>query len=141
MKKIALISGLLFFFVYFWANTFIPEDELQQVVYPAMAANPETDVHDFDEEILSRIMETEAPADNEGGYYLVVASFSDFDQAKRIAEKYKNDFSAEIIILPPTPQGYYRISYGRYSTLEDAGANLPAVRGKVSSEAWVYSME
>ncbi|MCK7531792.1 MAG: SPOR domain-containing protein [Marinilabiliales bacterium] len=61
-----------------------------------------------------------------------MASFSDIDQAQQVAEKYTNDYNADIIVLPPTPQGYYRISYGRYSTPEEAGATLPAVRETVN---------
>ncbi|MBE0678948.1 MAG: SPOR domain-containing protein, partial [Bacteroidales bacterium] len=86
------------------------------------------------------IVEAETPADKEGGYYLIVASFSDVDQARQVAEKYKNDFNAEMIVLPQTQQGYYRVSYGRYSTPEEAGATLPAVREKVNSDAWIYKM-
>lgn len=177
MKKVALISAILFFIVYFWANTFMPEDDSGVGIYPAVAANPVTETNIIDEALLNRIMEAEAPAETEapsgavapsqfgalsgavalsesgapskvkatsepgGGYYLIVASFRDIDQAQLVAEKYTNDYNADIIILPPTPQGYYRISYGRYSTPEEAGATLPAVRETVNPDAWVYSMK
>jgi len=157
MKKFALISAILFFVVYFWANTFVPDDDTLPGTYSVMAANPviETEAGDEivlnrimdaeapaeEESVLHRIMEAEAPADKEGGYYLIVASFSDLDQARQAAEKYKNDFEAEMIVLPPTPQGYYRVSYGRYATPEEASSTLPAVREKVSSDAWIYSIK
>ena len=164
MKKFALISAILFFIVYFWANTFMPEDDSGIGIYPVVAANPVVETNVVDEAILNRIMEAEAPAENEalsgevakseavapsevkptsgpgGGYYLIVASFSDIDQAQQVAEKYANDYNADIIILPPTPKGYYRISYGRYSTPEEAGATLPTVRETVNSDAWMYSI-
>ncbi len=164
MKKFALISAILFFIVYFWANTFMPEDDAGVGIYPVVAANPVTETNVVDEAILNRIMEAEAPSETEalsgeaalsearepsevkvpsepgGGYYLIVASFSDIDQAQQVAEKYTNDYKADIIILPPTPQGYYRISYGRYSTSEEAGATLPTVRETVNSDAWIYSV-
>ncbi|MDZ7636172.1 MAG: SPOR domain-containing protein [Bacteroidales bacterium] len=76
-----------------------------------------------------------------GAYYLIVASFSDIGQAQRMAEKYTSDYDADIIILPPTPQGYYRISYGSYSSPEEAGATLPSVRETVNPDAWVYSIK
>ncbi|MCK7531865.1 MAG: SPOR domain-containing protein [Marinilabiliales bacterium] len=81
------------------------------------------------------------PRTPEAVYYLIVASFRDIDQAQLVAEKYTNDYKADIIILSPTPQGYYRISYGCYSTPEEAGATLPAVRETVNPDAWVYSMK
>ncbi len=156
MKKIALISAILFFVVYFWANTFMPDDGTLPGNFPVMAANPIIEADASNEVVRNRIMEAEAPADEEvvrnliveaetpadkeGGYYLIVASFSDVDQARQVAEKYKNDFNAEMIVLPPTQQGYYRVSYGRYATPEEAGATLPAVREKVNSDAWIYNM-
>jgi hypothetical protein len=156
MKKFALISAILFFVVYFWANNFVPDDDPLPGGYPVMAANPVIDTESADEAVLNRILEAEAPADREisrnliveadapadkgSGYYLIVASFSDIDQARQVAEKFRNDLEAEIIVLPPTPQGYYRVSYGKYSTSEEASATLPVVREKVSSDAWIYTL-
>jgi hypothetical protein len=163
MKKIALISALLFFIVYFWANTFLPEDDSGAGIYPVVAVNPVSEASIVDEAIMTRIMEAEAPAEAElllaaetpseaaepseekvdtgsgGGYYLIVASFTDIDQAQRMAEKYRDD--TDIIILPPTPQGYYRVSYGHYATPGEAGAALPIVRQTINTDAWVYSIK
>ena len=151
MKKFALISAILFFVVYFWANTFVPDDDAQTVVYPVVAANPSAVEIAVDEALLNRIMEAEAPGDEEvipeieaqadvrEGYFLIVASFSDPDQARQLAVKYEDKFDAEMIVLPPTPNGFYRVSYGRYTSPEEAGTALPAVRSKVSSDAWIYS--
>lgn len=157
MKKFALISAILFFVVYFWANTFVSDDDTQTVVYPAVAANPSAERPAADEAVLNRIMEAESPADEDivpnpvlesdtpvdedGGYFLIVGSFSNLDQARQLALKYEDDFDADIIVLPPTSQGLYRVSYGRYTTSEEAGASLPAVRGKVSSDAWIYKLK
>lgn len=156
MKKIALISAILFFVVYFWASTFVPDDDTLPGNYPIMAANPAIEADANDEALLNRIMEAQAPADEEvvhnlfleaeapsdkeRGYYLIVASFSDIDRARQVAEKYRNDLDAEMIVLPPTPQGYYRVSYGRYSTPEEASAALPAVREKINSDVWIYNL-
>ncbi|MCK7531851.1 MAG: hypothetical protein MZV63_12925 [Marinilabiliales bacterium] len=49
--------------------------------------------------------EVKATSEPGGGYYLIVASFSDIDQAQQVADKYTNDYNADIIVLPPTPQG------------------------------------
>lgn len=164
MKKVALISALLFFIVYFWANTFLPEDDSGAGIYPVVAVNPVSETSIDDEAIMTRIMEAEAPAEAEllsaaetlseaaapsevraatgsgGGYYLIVASFTDIVQAQRMAEKYKDDSDTDIIILPPTPQGYYRVSYGHYATPEEAGAVLPIVKENIGSDAWIYSI-
>ncbi|MCK7531793.1 MAG: hypothetical protein MZV63_12595 [Marinilabiliales bacterium] len=65
MKKFALISAILFFIVYFWANTFMPEDDSGVGIYPVVAANPVTETNIIDEALLNRIMEAEAPAETE----------------------------------------------------------------------------
>jgi hypothetical protein len=36
MKKLALISGLLFVVVYFWVNTFTKDDSSLDLTFPAM---------------------------------------------------------------------------------------------------------
>jgi len=155
MKKFALISAILFFVVYFWANTLMPDEDTIPGVYPVAVANPLIDDNTDDEVVLTRIMEAEAPAEEEAvmhhmmeaqaplstedGYYLIVASFTSMDQAEQMAEKYKNDFEGDFIILPPTSEGYYRVSCGKYSTPETADAALPAVKEKVNPDAWLYS--
>ncbi|GEM_PF-872449 len=155
MKKFALISAILFFVVYFWANTLMPDDDTLPAVFPVAAVDPMVDGNTNDEAVLTRIMEAEAPAEEEAvmhhmmeaeaqvnmedGYYLIVASFTRMDQAEQMAEKYKNDFEADFIILPPTSEGYYRVSCGKYSTPETADAALPAVKEKVNPDAWLFS--
>ncbi len=118
MKKFALISAILFFVVYFWANIVVSDDDPTFGAYPVVAANPSTEAESVDEALLDRIMEAEAPAEVEGGYYLIVGSFSDIDQARQAD----------------------RLSYGRYSSPEEAGATLHAVREKVNSDAWIYQL-
>ena len=108
MKKFALISAILFFVVYFWANTLMPDDDTLPAVFPVAAVDPMVDGNTSDEVVLTRIMEAEAPAEEEAvmhhmmeaeapmnsedRYYLIVASFTSIDQAEQMAEKYKNDF-------------------------------------------------
>jgi hypothetical protein len=74
-------------------------------------------------------------------YYIIVESLRNFTQAKLIAEKLFNDFNANIIILPPTAEGYCRISYGKYSTLKDAKSAIKKIRENISSNAWIFSVK
>ncbi len=192
MKKIALISAVLFFIVYFLVNFFLPDEDRETGVYPATSAT-----HSDAEAVLDRIMEAGAPADVSTGapsnpkmrppsdtktgapsdpkmrppsdietgapaekdkglvtgknpgsmaeeadwYYLIVGSFTDYDQAKRVAGEYADKFPAKFIILPPTTEGYYRISCGKYSTAEAASAKLPSVRDEINSGTWICSIK
>jgi hypothetical protein len=73
--------------------------------------------------------------------YIIVGTFGNLTQAQQKAEKLINDFNANIIILPPTPEGYFRISYGKYSTIEEARSKIKSIRTNISSDAWIYSVK
>jgi hypothetical protein len=72
-------------------------------------------------------------------YYIILESFKDLMHAQQKAEKSKNDLNTNIIILPPTKESYYRISYGKYSTLEEAKSAIKSIRTNIRSDAWIYS--
>ena len=72
-------------------------------------------------------------------YYIIVGSFNNLRQAQQKVEKLINDFNANIIMLPPTTEGYYRISYGKYFTLEETKATIKSIRTNISSDAWIFS--
>ena len=74
------------------------------------------------------------------GFYIVVGSFKSVAQAQQNAEEIKNKFNADIIVLPPTPQGLYRISYGIYSTREEAESAIAGIRKNIGPDVWVYSV-
>jgi len=74
-------------------------------------------------------------------YYVIVGTFRNLTLAQEKAAKLKNDFNTDIIILPPTAEGYYRISYGKYSTPEEAKSIIKNIGKNISSDAWVFSVK
>ena len=74
-------------------------------------------------------------------YYIIVGSFKSMMQAQEKANSITNDIKLKIITLSPTPEGNYRISCGKYFTIEEAKANLVSIRKNINPEAWIYSGE
>jgi len=70
-------------------------------------------------------------------YYIIVASFKSLIQARQKVKDLINDFGTEFILLPPAG-GNYRISYGRYPTLEDAKSAIKSIRTNIASDAWIF---
>jgi len=73
-------------------------------------------------------------------YYIIVESFRTITQAQQAAEKLKNNFDTNIIILPPSTEGYYRVCYGKYSTHEEADSAIKSIRTKIRYDAWIFSI-
>lgn len=83
-----------------------------------------------------------AKLEKEGiNYYIIVESATNQNLASQKAEKLKNTFKSDFIILPPTKEGIYRISIGKYSSLEEAKATIDAVRRNIRSDAWIFSLK
>jgi hypothetical protein len=74
-------------------------------------------------------------------YFIIVGSIRNLTQAQHKAEKLINEFNTNIIVLPPTTEGYYRISCGKYSTLEEAKSTIKSIRTNISSDAWIFSVK
>jgi hypothetical protein len=74
-------------------------------------------------------------------YYIIVGSARDPGIAQQKAEKLKNDSNIHIIVLPLSREGIYRISYGKYSTLETARSAMENIRRNIRSDAWIYSIK
>jgi len=73
-------------------------------------------------------------------YYIIVGSYGKIYQAQQKAEKLTKDFNANIIILPPTKEGYYRISFGKYSTQEEAKSTINQIRNSINPDAWIFTL-
>jgi cell division protein FtsN len=144
-------SGFIFFALFIAAAVFLvvatwvlPEsqsDIILEDISPAVAP------HTSPKESLTR---KTTPIDNTktGGddklqvdYYIIVGSYRNLKQAQQKAEKLINDFNANIILLPPTAEGYYRISYGKYSTLEETKSTIKSIRTNISSDPWIFSVK
>jgi len=72
-------------------------------------------------------------------YYIIVGSFKSLIQSQEKAEKIRNDLQTDIIVLPVTKEGYFRISLGEYSSLEEAKSRIESIRIKINSDAWILS--
>jgi hypothetical protein len=139
MKKLALISGLLFVIVYFWANTFLPDDDKAKNYYPVTVNNSISRAENTSEATLLMLQERDDSETDGGGYYLILASFNEISQAQQAADKYSAEFNAGVTVLPKTEEGYYRICYGKYSALSDAESVLSTVRQNINPSAWLLA--
>jgi cell division protein FtsN len=74
-------------------------------------------------------------------YFIIIESFRDHTLAQEKAEKLMKAFNTNIIVLPPTAEGFFRISYGKYSTLEEAESAIKSIRTIISSDAWVFTVK
>jgi hypothetical protein len=137
MKKLALISGLLFLVVYLGVNTMTKDDSSFDVTYPPMNVSTLT---------TSEIPETTAEADQTSQKkasgqgqqtYIIIASFTDLEQAQKMAKAYRVQYQADIIVLPPTSGNNFRLSYGSYSTSGEAQAALGTVKQAGFKDAWL----
>jgi hypothetical protein len=72
-------------------------------------------------------------------YYIIVESVTGELHARQEAEKLKSDFQTDFIVLPPTREGFYRISYGKYTSLEEAKNAINKVRRNIRANAWIFS--
>ena len=139
MKKITLISGLLFLVVYFWVNTFSPKENAFDVVYPSapvrtlsVTDNPASPATDNPDPVANDIKPVKYS-------YLIVASFSDIEQANRVAEEFAGRYNSDMFVLPPASNGYYRVSHGRYPTTGEALAALETLKQTYFPDAWLLT--
>jgi hypothetical protein len=74
-----------------------------------------------------------------GVFYIIIESGTNREQSVKDAEKLKKELRANIFVLPPSKEGVYRISYGKYATIEEARTSLKKIRSLSVSNAWIYS--
>ena len=85
--------------------------------------------------------EAEVEKEAEVEYHIILESLRNLEQAQQRAEKLKNDLNADIIVLPPTKEGYYRISYGKYTTIEEARSVSKSLKTTISKDVWILTVE
>jgi hypothetical protein len=83
-------------------------------------------------------LETDSAEEEQITYYIILQSFKNFSTAQQKAEQLEKEFHTKIVILPPTAEGYYRISYGQYSSIEDARSVIQTVKTNVKPDAWIF---
>jgi cell division septation protein DedD len=90
-------------------------------------------------EPIAGIQENKLPENDARAYYIIIEGFKNNNAAKERAATLSKKFNAEMYVLPPTNAGIYRISYGKYSTYEQAETALIRVKIKIRPEAWILS--
>jgi hypothetical protein len=73
-------------------------------------------------------------------YYIIVQSNRNLRQAQQKAEELTNKYNTNFIVLPRTKEGFYRISYGKYSKLEEVNSIIKGIRTNIRSDAWILSL-
>jgi len=74
---------------------------------------------------------------NKTKFYIIIGSYKNLLQAQQKAERIIKDTNINIIVLPPAKEGYTRISYGKYPTLEEAQSAIINIRTKITPDAWI----
>lgn len=141
MKKFALISGVLFLVVYFWVNTFTKDENSFEMVYPSMNVSSLAETKKLELPAMDDVAPVDQVSVRAPSAYIIIASFGDLEQARKTADAYTAQSHADIFILPPTSTGFYRISYGRYSSAGEAEGALENVRQSGFPDAWLLAPE
>ncbi len=74
-------------------------------------------------------------------FFIIIGSFKSLSIAREKADKLGKDLHAGILVLPVAANGYYRISYGKYSTFEEARSSLNSVKMKIKPDAWIFTVQ
>ncbi len=85
--------------------------------------------------------ESEENKKEQADFYIIVGSIRNLIQAKQKAKEFIDDYNKNFIVLSPTTEGYYRISSGKYSTLEEAKTAIKDVRANINPQAWILSVK
>lgn len=130
MKRLAILVIVLFTAIGVYVVHLPPKEMTLKDLHPVITVhtNPKEPVMQDTSDIDST--KTEGNDTVCVAYYIIIESLSNPAVAQRKAEKLRSEFSTEIIVLPRTKEGYYRISYGKYSSLEEAKAILENARKK-----------
>ena len=74
-------------------------------------------------------------------YLIIIGSYKNPTQAQQKAKELRNDFNTNILELPLTKEGFYRIGFGKYSSLEEAESAINSIKTNISPDAWIYSLK
>jgi len=141
MQKWTSIIIVLFIVAILFVMTLPPKDITFEYLSPSVAPNTSPNEPAALDTTLIDSPETDGDDKVLVDYYIILESFRNLTLAQKKAEKLKNDFKTNIIVLPPTTEGYYRISYGKYSSLEEARSTIKSIKTKISSDVWIFSVK
>ena len=139
MKHIAVLVFLLFLFAVLYIGT-RPVKEISLKDLPKYVCHLKACQEPVTQQITAdSIKEPDDDKKAEVEYYIIVESSRNLAQAQQRAEKYKSDFKANVIVLPPSKEGYYRISYGKYSSIEDARSASKSLKTTINRDVWILT--
>jgi hypothetical protein len=149
MAKVAFVIIILFLLAVAFIISLAPKDTTMLAPEDITMINipPSVSTHTISkdtatfENTLSDSLEKDGDDEVQVSYYIIVGSFRNITLAQQKAETFRNDLNKNIIVLPPTKEGYCRISYGKYSTIEEAKYTIKSLRKDISSDAWIYSVK
>ena len=109
--------------------------------YLPLVVNPDTSLKEPAKQEITLIdnPETDVYVKIQADYHIIVGSFDNLPQAQQKSKELLKYYNANIIVLPPTPEGFYRISYRKYSTREEAESAIKSIRTNIQSDAWIFS--
>jgi hypothetical protein len=71
--------------------------------------------------------------------YIIIESSKNLTSAQQKAKILEKEFNVHFFVLPPNAKGYYRISCGKYSTLEEARSKIKSVKANIRPDAWILT--
>lgn len=74
-------------------------------------------------------------------YHIIIASFRREQDALEEVRQLREQYSANVRVLPLSDNGRYRVSYGNYTSMEDANAALQSIKRNIRNDAWVLVLE
>ncbi len=73
------------------------------------------------------------------GYHIIAGSYTDLNDAKKEKNRLINLYQTQAVVLPKTPEGFYRVSYSVYPSLQEASTALGSIRANIRTDAWILS--
>jgi hypothetical protein len=139
MKQIVLIIFILFIAAAAYVLTLPPKKITLKDIHPPVTHSESPKETEAGKPAPFKGREKDGTDTVKAEYYIIVESCTNLNLAQQKKEKLTNDFNINFILLPATPEGYYRISYGKFSSMEEAKLKIKGVRTKICSDAWIYS--
>jgi septal ring-binding cell division protein DamX len=141
MKYIAVLVFLFFIVAAFYVCT-RPLEDISIKDLPMSSAPVEVSPEPVNQQsTLNYNTEAEVEKKAEFEYHIILESLRNLGQAQQKAEKLKNDLNADVIVLPPSKEGYYRISYGKYTSIEEARSASKSLKTTISRDIWILPVE
>jgi hypothetical protein len=144
-QKTFAIAFVIIFALFILSAVFIftlpPRDITPKDIPPAIAQHSITKEPAAQKITIADSIEEVANNKVKVDYLIIVGSYKEMAQAQQAAKGLNNDFKMEIIELPRTKEGFYRIGYGKYSSLEEAKSAIKTIKTNICPGAWIYSVK